>query len=405
MIDPKKIKISEFSYDLPQEKIAKFPLNQRDMSKLLVYKDKKIYENKFFYIDKFLPSDSLLVVNNTKVIYARLQFRKKTGAKIEIFILNPYEPSDYERAFRQNGKVKWICLVGNLKKWKSGELVKEFEYQGKSYRLTARYVSPQGEGHIIEFDFDRELTFSDVLETLGNIPIPPYLQREATENDKTTYQTVYSKIKGSVAAPTAGLHFTERVFEKLRKKNIQTAEVTLHVGAGTFKPVKSETIGQHNMHTEFFTVSAETISKLIEYQGNITSVGTTSMRTLESLYWVGYKLLTGKEPFNFIEQWEIYEYKENISAQEALKAVKQYLKKHNLNAIFGNTQIIIVPGYEFKVVDRLITNFHQPQSTLLLLVAAFVGDDWKKIYDYALKHDFRFLSYGDSSLLFKSKLH
>ncbi len=344
-----------------------------------------------------------MVFNNTKVIQARLHFQKTTGAKIEIFCLEPHVPSDYILAFQSNKKCVWKCMVGNAKKWKEETVAKNFTIDGKSVLLTAKKISSAGNTHLIEFSWDNaSITFSDILENAGELPIPPYLHRETCEKDKETYQTVYSKIKGSVAAPTAGLHFTEDVFCSLKKKNIAYEEVTLHVGAGTFQPVKSATIDGHEMHTEFFSVRKETIAHLKENLNNIIAVGTTSVRTLESLYYVGVLLQENPET-SFdnlkITQWQPYEKPETLSVDNALQQILNYLEKNHIETLKAETQIMIVPGYRFKIVKGIVTNFHQPQSTLLLLISAFVGEEWKKIYDYALKNDFRFLSYGDSSLL------
>ncbi|MBN2891118.1 MAG: S-adenosylmethionine:tRNA ribosyltransferase-isomerase [Bacteroidales bacterium] len=391
-----KIKISEYTYDLPDEKIAKFPLENRDKSNLLLYKNGNIEKLIFTDIIEELPENNLLVMNNTKVIYARLIFHKTTGSKIEIFCLNPHQPAEYNLAFDAKGKSQWICIVGNQKKWKHGDLELKFDFQGEQKCIKARKIEKLESNQIIEFEWDNDLTFSEVLEAIGEIPIPPYLNRDAEEIDKTRYQTVYSKIGGSVAAPTAGLHFTENVFTGLAKKNITTAEVTLHVGAGTFKPVKSEEIGGHEMHTEFFRVNKATLEQIKAKLGNITAVGTTSLRTIESLYWMGVKRSLNKPDFNYIAQWEIYDLPV-IPAEDAFDALLNSLDSDD--EIKAHTQIIIVPGYEFKVANNIITNFHQPNSTLLLLVAAFVGNDWRKTYDFALNNGFRFLSYGDSSLL------
>jgi len=397
----KNIKIDEFDYHLPSERIAKFPLKQRDASKLLIYKNGNISQTKFFDIDKYLPENSLLILNNTKVFFARLIFKKQTGGKIEIFCLNPYQPADYENAFASKGKVQWEVLIGNLKKWKNDTLSLKYIYKSEQRILQVRYIGKHHQNHIVEFIYDNDITFAEILEIVGQIPIPPYLKRKPTENDKNTYQTVYSKIKGSVAAPTAGLHFTENVFNKLKNRNISVAELTLHVGAGTFKPVKSEFIAEHLMHTEIFSISIDTLKKIKNNLGRITAVGTTSLRTLETLYYIGYKIIKNQPDFNFVSQWEIYQEQITISPLEALQAIENFMLKQKLNHFDGKTQIMIVPGYKFKITDILITNFHQPKSTLLLLVAAFIGDDWKKVYDYALKNDFRFLSYGDSSILFR----
>ena len=398
VFNPKEIHIADYTYDLPDERIAKFPLEKRDTSKLLVYDNGNITHTVFRELPSLLD-DTLLVWNNTKVIYARLLFRKPTGAKIEIFCLNPLEPAEYNEAFGARGEAVWQCIIGNSKKWKQGVLEKQFEIDGHTYTLRASREQNSGENQTVRFVWDQELTFSEVLDAVGLVPIPPYLNREATPKDKNTYQTVYSKIEGSVAAPTAGLHFTPEVIDNLRKKDIEFAEVTLHVGAGTFKPVKSETIGGHEMHTEYFTVELEQLKKIRENLGKITAVGTTSMRTLESLYWLAIKLQNNEDD-KFIGQWDAYEMEASLTPQQALDLLIDRTEKNGQERIEAWTQIMIVPGYEFKIVNNLITNFHQPQSTLLLLIAAFVGEDWKRIYNYALENDFRFLSYGDSSLLF-----
>jgi len=404
-MNPKNINIEEYTYPLTNEMIAKYPLPKRDESKLLVYKNDEISENIFKNISEYLPENSLLVANNTKVIRARLEFFKETGARIEIFCLEPYQPSDYVLSFASTTDCEWTCIVGNSKKWKNGILKKDIEIDNKQVTLQAERVESSGESNIIKFIWDNNnITFSDILENSGNIPIPPYLNRKSEDSDLKTYQTIYSKHKGSVAAPTAGLHFTDDVFASLKQKNIKLHEVTLHVGAGTFKPVKSETIGEHNMHTEHFIITAETIPPLIENLGNITAVGTTTVRTLESLYWLGVKLIEGKINDNeelFLQQWEAYELPQNISVTDALNTLHQRVLKSNADYVNANTAIMIAPGYNFKIIDRLITNFHQPKSTLLLLISAFTGDNWHKIYDYAVNNNFRFLSYGDSCFLTK----
>lgn len=396
----KELKITDYNYNLPEVKIAKYPLKNRSSSKLLIYKDGIIKNKLFSEIDMTIPENNLLLMNNTKVIYARLKFKKITGANIEIFCLNPFEPAEYNLAFEAKKTSTWQCIVGNLKKWKSGKIFLEYEYNKQSYKLEAERLKTIDDKHIINFEWDSNLTFGEILNIVGSIPIPPYLNRSSEENDKNTYQTVYSKEKGSVAAPTAGLHFTDSVFKKLTKKNIFTDEITLHVGAGTFKPVKSESVSDHDMHSEYFIVKKSTIINIINNLGNITSVGTTTLRTLESIYWVGVKLFYNMSDYNVIKQWEVYNLK-TISIKKSLKTILNYLEKNDREEIEANTQIIIVPGYKFKIVDILITNFHQPKSTLLLLVAAFIGNDWMRVYDYALNNEFRFLSYGDSSILFR----
>jgi S-adenosylmethionine:tRNA ribosyltransferase-isomerase len=403
----KDIKIEDYDYKLPDERIAKYPLASRDASKLLVYKQGQISQSTFNQISNLLPADSLLVSNNTKVIRARLEFFKETGSRIEIFCLEPHQPTDYALAFAQNVSCEWSCIVGNSKKWKNGELKKELSIGGIKAILRVQKLDKVRDEQIILFSWDnKELTFSDILEHEGNIPIPPYLNRKAEDADLETYQTIYSKHKGSVAAPTAGLHFTSEVFASLKAKRIKQHEVTLHVGAGTFKPVKSETIGAHEMHAEHFVITAQTIPILLQYIGNVTAVGTTTVRTLESLYWLGVKRLSGliqREADLYISQWDAYNLPQNYLVKDALQALHQYFLntgKVYLNAI---TAIMIAPGYNFRLIDRLITNFHQPKSTLLLLIGAFIGEDWKKAYAFALESNFRFLSYGDSCLLIPIK--
>ena len=403
MKDTKHIKISEFNYPLPDERIAKFPLSVRDESKLLVYRQGEVSEDRFTSLPDYLESGEMMVFNNTKVIQARLHFRKETGALIEVFCLEPIEPNDYVLSFQQTQKCSWLCMVGNLKKWKEGALKREVEVKGRTITLTATRGECRGTSHWIDFEWnDNTLTFADVLEAVGELPIPPYLNRETQESDKQTYQTVYSKIKGSVAAPTAGLHFTERVLKALDDKGIDREELTLHVGAGTFKPVKSEEIEGHEMHTEYISVNRRTIEKLIAHGGKTIAVGTTSVRTLESLYYIGILIHQNPEANQeelHVKQWMPYEPHPALTPVESLQGILAYLDRHGMEALHTSTQIIIAPGYEYKIVKKIVTNFHQPQSTLLLLVSAFVKGDWKKIYDYALSHDFRFLSYGDSSLL------
>ena len=402
--NPKHIHISEFDYPLPDERIAKFPLPVRDQSKLLVYRHGQVSEDVFTSLPNYIPAGELMVFNNTKVIQARLHFRKETGALIEVFCLEPISPADYALNFQQTGHVAWLCMIGNLKKWKEGALHREMIVKGRTLTLTATRGECRGTSHWVDFRWDNpEVTFADILEVFGELPIPPYLNRETQESDKETYQTVYSKVKGSVAAPTAGLHFTTRVLNALHDKGVDLEELTLHVGAGTFKPVKSEEIEGHEMHTEYISVSRSTIDKLIAHGGQAIAVGTTSVRTLESLYHIGVTLLShpnASEEELPVCQWQPYEMEgEAPTAVEALSAVRSYLDRHGMETLHTSTQIIIAPGYEYRIVKAMVTNFHQPKSTLLLLVSAFVQGDWRTIYNYALAHDFRFLSYGDSSLL------
>lgn len=405
MIDPKHIRISDYNYDLPDERIAKFPIAQRDHSKLLVYKHGEVSDDSFYHLPDYLPEGALMVFNNTKVIQARMHFRKETGALIEVFLLEPADPTDYELMFQLTSHCSWLCMIGNLKKWKEGTLKRDFNIKGQPLTLTATRRQMVGNSHWVDLEWNNaNVTFAEILEEVGELPIPPYLNRDTEESDKTTYQTVYSKIKGSVAAPTAGLHFTEDVLHAIDVKGIDREEVTLHVGAGTFKPVKSEEIEGHEMHTEYICVRKETLEKLIAHDAKAIAVGTTSVRTLESLYYMGCRLARNPELSEselHIDQWEPYEERagEEIAPKEALQHLLSWLERHHLPALHSSTQIIIAPGYEYKIVKMLVTNFHQPQSTLLLLVSAFVKGDWHKIYDYALAHDFRFLSYGDSSLL------
>ena len=404
--DPKHIRISEFNYPLPDERIAKFPLPVRDQSKLLLYRHGEVTEDIFTSLPDYLPANSLMIFNNTKVIQARLHFHKETGALIEVFCLEPVQPNDYALNFQQTEHAAWLCMIGNLKKWKEGVLKREITVKGKPLTLTAERGACHGTSHWVDFRWNNpEITFADILEVFGELPIPPYLNRETQESDKETYQTVYSKIKGSVAAPTAGLHFTPRVLDALREKEVALEELTLHVGAGTFKPVKSEEIEGHEMHTEYISVNRSTLEKLVAHEGKAIAVGTTSVRTLESLYHIGVTLLhnpNATEEDLHVKQWQPYETALETAATpavDALQAIIAYLDRHHMETLHSSTQIIIAPGYEYRIVKAMVTNFHQPQSTLLLLVSAFLHGDWRKIYDYALAHDFRFLSYGDSSLL------
>jgi S-adenosylmethionine:tRNA ribosyltransferase-isomerase len=388
-----------YGYDLPDSRIAKYPLSERDSSKLLFYNKGSIATQTFKDLPSLLPKHSCLVFNNTKVIQARLQFFKQTGSRIEIFCLEPLVPSAYDLVFQQTATCTWKCMVGNLKKWKADALVKQVEIKGAPLCLQAERLQTNGNTSSIRFTWDREdCTFAEVLDAFGELPIPPYLNRDTEESDKTTYQTVYSKIKGSVAAPTAGLHFTDAVLNDVEKAGSKRCEVTLHVGAGTFQPVKSEQIGGHTMHTEVIEVKRDSIALLQQQLGSIVAVGTTSVRTIESLYYLGCRVASGNTEM-VVEQWEPYQDAATLSAYDALQALLDYLDAQGASTLHASTRIIIVPGYSFKLVKALITNFHQPHSTLLLLLAAFVGEDWRRIYQYALANDYRFLSYGDSSLL------
>lgn len=413
--NPQHLHISDFNYPLTDERIAKYPLAQRDSSKLLIYRHGEISQDTFVNLPDYLPSGALMVFNNTKVIRARLHFRKSPshdgtqGALIEIFLLEPAFPQEYQENFTQREKCTWYCLVGNSKKWKSGSLFHDIEINGRTIHFSATRIGIHGTSQEVMFEWDGEVSFSEVLEAMGELPIPPYLNRKTEESDLRTYQTVYSKIKGSVAAPTAGLHFTPRVLQDIDAHGIERQEVTLHVGAGTFKPVKAEEIGGHEMHTEHIAVHRSTIESLLRHDAKAIAVGTTSVRTLESLYYMGVlasgtasKAGTRHGDELHVPQWFAYEYDSlarRMSAKEALEALLCYMDTNALEVLQSSTQIIIAPGYEYKIVDMMLTNFHQPQSTLLLLVSAFVKGDWRSIYDYALNHDFRFLSYGDSSLL------
>ena len=430
-----EILIEEYNYPLPDERIAKYPLAERDQSKLLIYRNGQVSEDHFHHIGEYLPADSLLIYNNTRVIQARLEFHKQSpsnaepllnnstqplhntqGARIEIFCLEPLEPHDYQLSLGSTNGCTWKCMIGNAKKWKTGALSLPVHLpSGEQITLFAEKGEQTGNTFAVHFSWSSPLggewegSFAEILDAVGELPIPPYLNRKTEESDKTTYQTVYSRIKGSVAAPTAGLHFTDKVLDGLRQRGIQTAEVTLHVGAGTFQPVKVADANQHTMHTEIIAVPKTTIQTIINDLGHIVAVGTTSMRTLESLYFLGAQLhstfssLEGRSGGSTLSvaQFEPYEQEHTLSTAEALQAIVDYLSLTGQDTLHAETQIMIKPGYTFHVVDQLITNFHQPKSTLLLLVSAFVGGDWHTIYDYALSHDFRFLSYGDSSILFR----
>lgn len=404
MMNPKEIRIEAYDYALPDERIAKFPLAKRDESKLLLYKEGQISETVFKHLPDYLPQEALMVFNNTRVIQARLLFQKQTGARIEVFCLEPHTPHDYALIFQQTERCRWTCLIGNLKKWKEGKLERVIPIKGKEVKLTAERISSRGDSHVVELAWDdASLTFAEVLDAAGVLPIPPYLHRETEKSDLQTYQTVYSKIKGSVAAPTAGLHFTPEVLAEIDARGIEREEVTLHVGAGTFKPVKSETIEGHEMHTEFISVRRSAIEHIRQKLGHVIAVGTTSVRTLESLYYIGVLLDRNPEATSeelVVPQWMPYEEANNqLPVEEALSRILDYLDRHGADKLVTATQIIIAPGYSFKVVRGIVTNFHQPKSTLLLLISAFVKGNWRPIYDYALSHGFRFLSYGDSSLL------
>lgn len=403
-----QLHITDYDYPLPDERIAKYPLEKRDASKLLFYDDGIISENIFSNLADYIPSGSLMIFNNTRVIHARLLFRKETGAQIEVFCLSPADPEDYAMNFAAKQYCSWHCMIGNAKRWKDDILTMKIEHGGNGIlTLRAEKIVVTDKDTTVRFSWDDDrLSFSEILEIAGKLPIPPYLNRPAEMKDDETYQTVYSRIEGSVAAPTAGLHFTDEVMTSLRRKGIAAADVTLHVGAGTFRPVKSETIGEHEMHTEFISVPKETIKAIYDNENPLVVVGTTSMRTIESLYYIGARLAINPvaEPYELsVSQWEPYEnFLHDIEAKQSLKNILDYLDRNDADHLISATQIMIAPGFRFHYADALITNFHQPQSTLLLLISAFVGDNWRMIYDYALKSDFRFLSYGDSSLLWRN---
>ena len=397
----KPIYIADYNYPLPDERIAKYPLAERDHSKLLVYRDGQVTEDRFYHVGDYIAPHSLLIYNNTRVIQARLEFHKPTGARIEVFCLEPLMPHDYQLSLGSTTGCTWKCMVGNVKKWHDEAI----ELKAGAFTLRAYKEQVLGNTFAVRFEWDEEnVSFAEILDAAGELPIPPYLNRKTEESDLRTYQTVYSRIKGSVAAPTAGLHFTDQVLDDLRARGIETDEVTLHVGAGTFLPVKTADANEHTMHTEIIAVPRETIAHIQAKLGHIVAVGTTSMRTLESLYFIGSQLrdhviTSSRDSEIRVSQFEPYENDYNLSVHDALQAILDYLDRTGQTTLHAETQIMIKPGYTFRIVDQLITNFHQPQSTLLLLVSAFVGGDWKTIYDYALSHDFRFLSYGDSSIL------
>ena len=402
MID---IDLEEYNYQLTPEKIAQYPLEERDNSKLLVYNKGIITDAFFNQLHNHIPGESLLIFNNTRVVRARIFFRKESGAEIEVFCLEPVSPADYALSFSSKNQVEWKCLVGNRKKWKKGTVSTVFTRNDRKYRLTAEIIAPSGDAWQIKFTWDADdLSFGDVIESAGKIPLPPYISRGADENDDERYQTVYSLVRGSVAAPTAGLHFTGEVLKKIQNNGCSLAELTLHVGAGTFQPVKSDNILKHEMHTEHFFISIETISKIIKSYGKITCVGTTSVRALESLYWLGLKAFRDPD-INAsdmqIGQWEAYQMNDQLTSCEALETLILWMNRRNLAYLHVATRIIIVPGYRFRMINGLITNFHLPRSTLLLLISAWIGEDWKKIYNYALENNYRFLSYGDSSILYR----
>ncbi len=397
------IVIEDYNYSLPDERIAKYPLQQRDASKLLCYRNGNPVQYSFTDLPALLPEDSVMVFNDTKVVPARLHFQRASGAHIEIFCLEPVLPEEYVTMFAVTDRCRWKCIVGNVKRWKNDTLAlcnPDSDETVSEMGLKADLIERQGETSIVEFSWENGAPFSRVLEICGSIPIPPYLNRDTEDIDLERYQTLYARYRGSVAAPTAGLHFTEPVLEAIRAKNIATETVCLHVGAGTFLPVKSSLVSEHTMHREQFVIKLDFLEKLVAKTGKLIAVGTTSVRTLESLYYLGVKCIEKGRPED-VTQWEPYQREYQYTLQESLSAIIGYMKANSLSELQTGTSIIIVPGYEFKVVDVLVTNFHQPQSTLLLLISAFVKGDWKNIYDFALNNDFRFLSYGDSSILFR----
>lgn len=398
--NPQSIAIADFDYPLPDDRIAKFPLERRDQSKLLVYRGGNIEESRFDHVPELLPPDTLLIFNNTKVIHARLFFRKPTGSTIEVFCLEPFQ-MPVALSFEQRGHCTWNCFIGNNKKWKEGSLTRQLDIHGQSVTLTATRRKAVGNAWIVDFDWDGGLSFAELIDQAGVIPLPPYLHREAVSSDNERYQTVYALHQGSVAAPTAGLHFSPEVFEALRQKGIATDFITLHVGAGTFKPVSTPTIGEHEMHVEKIEISRSNIECILNHLGHtVIPVGTTTVRTIESVYWFGVKLSrNSKLDAMHVMQWDPYELESlSVSTEHAYKNVLQWMEEQGIEQLEGDTQLMIAPGYRYHVISGLITNFHQPKSTLLLLVSALVGDAWKECYRYALDHQFRFLSYGDSCL-------
>jgi S-adenosylmethionine:tRNA ribosyltransferase-isomerase len=406
MTDPRKISISNFTYDLPDDRIARFPLEKRDASKLLVYRKGQTDQDVFSNIASYLPEESLLVFNNTKVINARLRFQKSTGAVIEVFCLEPAgNVTEYSSVMNTRGTCTWKCFIGGVSKWKEPVIERQVQWGNTTFSIRARIIEKTGDAYLIEFSWEpATLSFAEILESAGDIPLPPYINRTTSTGDFERYQTIYARYEGSVAAPTAGLHFTESIFKSFEEKNIEKEYLTLHVGAGTFKPVKASTMQDHEMHAEWIDVSVSTIKKLSEHTGLVVAVGTTSLRTIETLYWLGVKLMNDPA-INQLElgQWDVYSphlEKTTVSKKIALQSLMKWLEDRKLDHVFTQTQLMIVPGYNFRVAGALVTNFHQPKSTLLLLVAAAVGNHWRELYNYALEKDFRFLSYGDGNLIF-----
>lgn len=402
MVEVSSISIENFDYLLPEENIAKHPLQERDKAKLLyLTEDGKIEDRIFSHLPELLDKNTLVILNDTKVVYARLFFQKSSGATIEIFCLEPIEPNDMQLAFSKTRQCRWKCLIGNNKKWKDGVLKKACHYDGKEITLSATRIEQCDNAWIVQFEWNEEVSFAEVLQNMGIVPLPPYLKREAEEGDKTDYQTIYADHDGSVAAPTAGLHFSDKTFLDLKERQIKCDFVTLHVGAGTFKPITSKTIGEHVMHTERICISKAVIEDLLNHcEKKIVCIGTTSVRTIESLYWHGVKLGNGEGKYQDIDikQWEPYAKQTNISTKDALQAILTNLTKNNMDYLYGQTQIIIAPSYKYRITTGMVTNFHQPKSTLLLLVSAMIGDKWKVVYDFALNHSYRFLSFGDACL-------
>ena len=395
-----EVNINEFDYELPDSRIARYPAGQRDLSKLLIYREGNISEKEFFRLPSVLPKNAAMVFNNSRVICARLLFKKKTGAQIEIFCLEPVEPFDYQKNLQETSSVVWKCFIGNRKKWKHDILTEIIQTGNKETILQAVNIENKQEHSLIKFNWDnKEVSFAEILDVAGKIPIPPYLNRNSEEIDITRYQTIYSTIKGSVAAPTAGLHFTPRIFEELEINGNPYTEFTLHVGAGTFKPVQARHIEDHVMHEEVFSFSIKQLEFILENHENIIAVGTTSTRMLESIYWLGVKILTNENTGFTIEQWAGFILNQDVKVADSVNALINYFKRNNIAETTARTSIMIIPGYKFRIIKGLVTNFHQPRSSLLLLIAAFTGDNWKKIYRYAIENDFRFLSYGDGSIL------
>ena len=397
------ISVANYNYNLPENRIAKYPLPHRDSSKILVYSDGSIQTNEFTSLTHHLPHNSLLFMNNTKVVHARLLFRRKTGAAIEVFCLSPFEPADYQSAFSGTEGCIWECMIGNLKKWKGEFLELTTAFDRNILIVNAEKIGALENRVLVRFTWNKKISFGQVMELTGNVPIPPYLNRNSERIDEERYQTTYSKFDGSVAAPTAGLHFTQDSIDRLRTKEIRVLELTLHVGAGTFQPILSENIMEHTMHSEFFSIGIDVLKELVSARNFVTATGTTSLRTLESIYWLALKSVQQRNISTILYQWEYLHIEPVLPYKTAIRELIKMMEGGRMNTFSARTSIMIIPGYKFQVVDALITNFHQPKSTLLLLIAAFIGEDWKRVYNYALENDYRFLSYGDSSLLFRTE--